>query len=190
MKEALKLALEALQWSKPHKDAVITHSEAITAINAALAQGETSSPRAAQEPEYRCCPHDSDCAVHNMPAYPAGQCDCSYSNKFNLPPSAQIHEICLKLVERELDKLTNENFGRTPNDAWANKIVDVYHFFDSNPKAKKLTEIYTTPQQRPWVDLTFAEICGAEIVATNGDDYLSLVKFAKAIEAKLKEKNT
>jgi hypothetical protein len=48
--EALKLALEALQWSKPHKDAVITHSEAITAIVAALAQGETSSSRAAQEP--------------------------------------------------------------------------------------------------------------------------------------------
>jgi len=44
--------------------------------------------------------------------------------------------------------------------------------------------------KRPWVGLTFAEICGAEIVATNGDDYLSLVKFAKAIEAKLKEKNT
>jgi hypothetical protein len=38
MKEALKLALEALQWSKPHKDAVITHSEAITAIVAALEQ--------------------------------------------------------------------------------------------------------------------------------------------------------
>ena len=25
----------------------------------------------------RCCAHDSDCAVHNMPAYPAGPCDCS-----------------------------------------------------------------------------------------------------------------
>ena len=36
--EALKLALEVLQWSKPHKDAVITHGEAITAIEAALAQ--------------------------------------------------------------------------------------------------------------------------------------------------------
>ena len=35
---ALKLALEALQWSKPHKDAVITHGEAITTIEAALAQ--------------------------------------------------------------------------------------------------------------------------------------------------------
>jgi hypothetical protein len=50
MKEALERALEALQWSKPHKDAVITHSEAITAINAALAQDEARLSRAAQEP--------------------------------------------------------------------------------------------------------------------------------------------
>tara|TARA_R110000868_G_scaffold8639_1_gene44505 strand:- start:2918 stop:3124 length:207 start_codon:yes stop_codon:yes gene_type:complete len=40
MKEALKLALEALNWSTPHEDAVITHGEAITAIEAALAQQE------------------------------------------------------------------------------------------------------------------------------------------------------
>ena len=140
----------------------------------------------AQEPEYRCCPHDSDCAVHNMPAYPAGQCDCSYSNKFNLPPSAQIHEICLKLIERELDKLTNENFGRTPNDAWANKIVDVYHFFDSNPKAKKLTEIYTSPQQRPWVGLTEAQFLEATRLAENGNYLVAFVR----IQEWLKEKNT
>jgi hypothetical protein len=38
MKETLKLALEALQWSKPHEGAVITHGEAITSIKAALAQ--------------------------------------------------------------------------------------------------------------------------------------------------------
>lgn len=24
-----------------------------------------------------CCGHDSDCAVHNEPAYPVGPCDCS-----------------------------------------------------------------------------------------------------------------
>ena len=44
MKEALKLALEALQWSKPHEDAVITHGEAITAIKAALAQPAQQEP--------------------------------------------------------------------------------------------------------------------------------------------------
>ena len=26
--------------------------------------------------------HDSDCAVHNGPAYPAGYCDCSQKNKY------------------------------------------------------------------------------------------------------------
>jgi hypothetical protein len=34
----------------------------------------------------RCCYHDSDCAVHNMPAYPAGSCDCSLAS---LPQPAQ-----------------------------------------------------------------------------------------------------
>ena len=58
MKETLKLALEALQWSKPHEDAVITHGEAINAIKAALAQPE-------QEPvacvEYIPCCTDQTC---------------------------------------------------------------------------------------------------------------------------------
>jgi hypothetical protein len=37
-KEVLKLALEALQWSKPHEGAVLTYGAAIAAIKAALAQ--------------------------------------------------------------------------------------------------------------------------------------------------------
>ena len=36
--KAMKLALEALKWSKPHEDAVISHSEAITALEEALAE--------------------------------------------------------------------------------------------------------------------------------------------------------
>jgi hypothetical protein len=31
-------------------------------------------------------PHDSDCAMHNAPAYPAGECDCGA-----LGPNAQAH---------------------------------------------------------------------------------------------------
>ena len=34
--EALRLALEALEWSKPHADAEITYQEAIAAIKTAL----------------------------------------------------------------------------------------------------------------------------------------------------------
>ena len=44
MKEALKLALEALNWSTPHEGAVITHGEAIAAIKAALAQPAQQKP--------------------------------------------------------------------------------------------------------------------------------------------------
>lgn len=29
-----------------------------------------------------CCGHDSDCAIHNEPAEPAGKCDCSASDDF------------------------------------------------------------------------------------------------------------
>ena len=155
-----------------------------------------AQPAPVQEPEYRCCPHDSDCAVHNMPAYPARPCDCSYSNTFNLPSSSLVHEVCLKLADRELEKLTNENFGRTPNDTWTNKIVDVYYFFDSNPKAKKLTEIYTTQlAQQQWVGLTDEEVLSEAKRFALGISFpfngvTTPEMFARAIEAKLKEKNT
>ena len=36
--QAMKMAIEALKWSKPHEDAVISHSEAITALEEVLAQ--------------------------------------------------------------------------------------------------------------------------------------------------------
>jgi hypothetical protein len=40
----------------------------------------------------RCCNHDSDCAVHNMPAYPAGPCDCSMKTESVVPSEGQLHE--------------------------------------------------------------------------------------------------
>jgi hypothetical protein len=45
-----------------------------------LVTKEVSLPE--QEPVARCCLHDSDCSVHNMPAYPAGRCDCTQQFKF------------------------------------------------------------------------------------------------------------
>jgi hypothetical protein len=155
-KDELKFALEALEGTIAIKMGNIdVRGLAISAVKQALAQPAPVQSAERGGAEYRCCPHTSDCAVHNMPAYPTGPCDCAYSNTFNLPSSSEVHEVCLKLATRELEKLTNENFGRTPNDTWTNKIVDVYDFFDSNPRAKKLTEIYTThtpaaqPEQEP-----------------------------------------
>jgi hypothetical protein len=61
--------------------------------------------------------------------------------------------------------------------------LDLWHFFPLRETVNfpDGTKFYTTPQQRPWVGLTFAEICECE------ND--SLLKFARAIEAMLKEKN-
>jgi hypothetical protein len=49
--------------------------ESLLALTATLA-----APQPVQEPfnvQPRCCFHDSDCAVHNMPHSPAGPCDCT-----------------------------------------------------------------------------------------------------------------
>jgi len=63
----------------------------------------------------------------------------------------------------------------TPSGIFARHIEGAKNFGCTVP-------LYTTPPQRTWVGLTFAEICECE------NDYLHL--FARAIEAKLKEKNT
>jgi hypothetical protein len=70
--DTLKLALEFVddvhfgEW----QGSTERQEEVVTVINKALAQP-------AQEPVARCCWHDSDCAIHNMPAYPAGPCNCT-----------------------------------------------------------------------------------------------------------------
>ena len=69
--ETLKLALEALEGAD---NIDVDMQAAIVKCREALAE-----PLPVQE---RCCYHDSDCAVHNMPAYPAGACDCTQQFKF------------------------------------------------------------------------------------------------------------
>jgi hypothetical protein len=51
--------------------------------------------------------------------------------------------------------------------------------------------LYTTPQQRPWVGLTYEDMVSLQkdLHDSNGEIVLPTT-FAKAIEAKLKEKNT
>jgi hypothetical protein len=49
--------------------------------------------------------------------------------------------------------------------------------------------LYTTPQQRTWLGLTDAEILKFQDIVPNTLGY-DLIQFAKAIESKLKEKNT
>jgi len=57
------------------------------------------------------------------------------------------------------------------------------HWYDANVDVPHGTKLYTTPPQRPWVGLTDEE--RDEIL----DSYLTAEGRARAIEAKLKEKN-
>jgi hypothetical protein len=66
------------------------------------------------------------------------------------------------------------------------------HFRKKLPKdAEKgaWNPLYTTPQQRTWVGLAEKEILKFQDIVPNTLSY-DLIEFAKAIEAKLKEKNT
>jgi hypothetical protein len=68
--------------------------------------------------------------------------------------------------------------------AWlsTDSIGERHLCFDKPLDNDPVQPLFTSPPQRTWVGLTFAEICECE------NDYLH--KFARAIEAKLKEKNT
>ena len=61
--------------------------------------------------------------------------------------------------------------------------------FDKQSVGETQAPLYTTPPaaQRQWVGLTNEEITALK---RNGDRYISSQDFARAIEAKLKEKNT
>jgi hypothetical protein len=107
--------------------------------------------------------HWSDCAVHSEPAYPAGECDC----------------------------------GLVPV-AWADKhdIEREGHDFYVNRQqpAKDGVPLYTAPPQREWQGLTDEEM--SETYNVNYDiykehvEYVDFVLIYRAIEAKLKEKNS
>ena len=60
-------------------------------------------------------------------------------------------------------------------------------FEKSNPRLKKIAPLYTTPPQRTWVGLTDEEI---GTIAYNVNPLDGIRQFSRAIEAKLKEKNT
>ena len=159
MKEALKLALEALETivdaiyinSEQEADAVYKVNDAITAIKAALAQDETSSSRGEQEPvatveSVATVVSESGNQEVTMswwhePALPVG-------TKLYTTPPASVNE-----APQEQQSCDRRTWGK------------------------------------PWVSLTDEEIQKMRhlIDWTAGWSYNT---FARAIEAKLKEKNT
>jgi hypothetical protein len=150
--------------------------------------------------------HWSDCAVHNGPAYPAGKCDCGVAQEpINLlearkiaaeygTPDSQIDSgnlyfalsKCLKHIDAQ--PMQEPVADRLERLLW--KYIDLqaaHPEHKPNPKTWPHLMTYAPlPVQRKWVGLTDEEI---EDLYFDKFSMGELKAFAKAIEAKLKEKN-
>jgi hypothetical protein len=150
--------------------------------------------------------HWSDCAVHNGPAYPAGLCNCGAAQEpINLlearkiaaeygTPDSQIDSgnlyfalsKCLKHIDAQ--PMQEPVADRLERLLW--KYIDLqaaHPEHKPNPKTWPHLMTYAPlPVQRKWVGLTDEEI---EDLYFDKFSMGELKAFAKAIEAKLKEKN-
>ena len=201
--EALKLALEALEngmkfvWTDPEREAGFV---AIDAIKEALAQpvqepvawmvytqdGQSvfvtdnptdftdehralplyTTPPAATEslpvPE----PVASACR-HGVPhRWPCDSCD---GGTYNPPlPEQPALPVLTPAMREELNSYLSDHWYGCADEVW-----------------RRILAANTTPQQRPWVELTDEEINACD----PSEECWGLHKIARAIEAKLKEKN-
>jgi hypothetical protein len=190
MKEALKLALEVLQWSKPHKDAVITHSEAITAIKEALAQPAPLPYIHSQWQEMIAgipVTFESEAdAKRFLAAQPAQEPD--HGDELTIAYMSGVHrgkELAAQPVHviSEQEQLkqwieTTKYFtAKREYEPWCMKM---------NGCKTKCADCPDEPAQRPWVGLTEAQFLEATRLAENGNYLVAFVR----IQEWLKEKNT
>ena len=126
----------------------------------------------------RCCNHDSDCAVHSMPAYPNEPCDCSLA----------------ALAQPEQEPVDFASLLREAGEFVQSKPT-WKRFIDGTPLANDIAvwmSVFaqdvarrTSPPQRTWVGLT-----DEDITEIDQGLYPTWKDEVQAIEAKLKEKNT
>ena len=156
--EALKLAMEALEeaWYhvgtfQPTEKAIDLYDEARTAIKEALSS--------CQCPECKVVLHASDCAVHNEPAYPKGECNCGAQPEQE--PVATDWERIAHVQDAKLRAMCNEAGG-------FEKLCEVMDKYERT----------TPPQRKPLTDeeiiLIVAE-CASSHQHTD-------IHFARAIE--------
>jgi len=159
--------------------------------------------------------HWSDCAVHNGPAYPAGECDCGVEKgqedwgalaekqlaSIKRDTQASFEDAMVRATHKVMAEFEAQpaqepvawavvgdgKFGKYEIGRETLTDIDSANYWIS--RGYKLVSIYTTPPQRPWVGLTDEEIkdcLGPEAVRIP----LGWSRLTRAIEAKLKEKNT
>jgi hypothetical protein len=184
--EALKLALEALEngmkfvWTDPEREAGFV---AIDAIKEALAQPE-------QEPTTGNILMDSYNAMQSMkvegPRHVVCQCDKCKAQPVQEPTcpeckAAVLYECVACSINNYPPKPEQEPVGQVGEDKHG-LVGDIY----DDRKVKIGDKLYTSLPQRQWVGLTEEEINACD----PSEECWGLLKIARVIETKLKEKNT
>jgi len=108
----------------------------------------------------------------------------------NTPQDKALEALRARLAQPDVPETA---FGETEPVAWMHNFIDDVIIknrpTDITCNAGRWTALYTAPPQREWVGLTDGEYeLMAEKYVTNC--YFDTLKYAQAIEAKLKEKNT
>jgi hypothetical protein len=155
--EAMNLALEALEWSKPHDDSVITHNEAIAALKEALAEHAIQEvQRFGQEIEQE--------PVYHLRQYgdvTKEQLD-RYIETGDINPPAQPQR-----TEQEPVKL--------PCCGYADASAVKWNPFNGVVQCHNCGQTYTPPQRKPLTDDLLTDLWYKQS--------LDWMEFARAIEA-------
>jgi hypothetical protein len=130
----------------------------------------TAFPKGYIAPKQEPVKHWSDCAVHNAPAYPAGECDCGVEKEQEEDWGA--------LAEKQLASIKRDTQASL-EDAMVRATHKVMAEFEAQPAQEP---------KREWVGLTDEEI-GTAYVAWDATGGASFVDFARIVEQLLKDKN-
>ena len=110
---------------------------------------------------------------------------CTYENTINT---------AIKALEEALKQEQDEPVAmRYDFDGYGYKYIDSGSGSDWQTREKGAEPLYTKPQTKEWVGLTdeqIEEIWGNTPMMLNSRNNLTRIFFAKAIEAKSKERNT
>ena len=174
MKEALKLALEALNWSTPHEGAVITHGEAITAIKAALAQP------AQQEPvDFTSLLREAEEIVQSKP---------TWKRFIDGTPLSNDIAVWMAVFAQDVARRNASQPAQQEPVAWMREDGTLRF---AEGKVFAVNQPFYTPPQRAWAGLTEARIKEIWLNGKDyGNDWLDVFALARAFEAELKELNT
>jgi hypothetical protein len=214
-KEAMKLALFALDIVKIHYTQSRHINEAIAALKERLADPMREVQRLGQEIEQEPVAHWSDCAVHSEPAYPKSECDCGgivavadYTALSDKYVALSDKYVALKAQHKEQEPvawlLTDKNINSIQVDSIQRLINRLNHAHHTDIRVRINGQdewfeadwlkhmVRVTPPQRTWVGLTDEEIKEFDTWHDNREEevgWCNPSEIVAYIEAKLKEKN-